>query len=105
MSAAAAPDAVTGYGNSGSAADILTANSFCNVEGGVAPLTYLWEEVSATGVWNITDADGSFTSFEAEAVDPLDTRTAQFKCTVTDANGETAETNTVTASAINLGGA
>ncbi len=94
----------TGYSNSGSAADTLTGNSFCTVEGGVAPFTYLWEEVSASGVWTIVSPASSLTGFIASAVDPIDTRTATFKCTVTDANGEIAASNTIEATAVNIGG-
>lgn len=102
--AATASTPPKGFGNSSSDADVQTGNSLCDVTGGVAPYTYLWEEVSSTGTWTIIQNTASFTGFIAEAVTPFDTRDAEFKCTVTDANGEEAVTNTVTARAINLGG-
>lgn len=94
----------TGYANSGGAEDILTGNSMCTVTGGVPPYTYLWSEVSASGTWTIVQNTNDFTGFVAVAVDPIDVRTAEFKCTVTDDTGESVDSNTITATAINLGG-
>jgi hypothetical protein len=104
LSATAAPLTVTSYGNSDAPVDIVAGNCFATPAGGVAPFTFLWSLIAGAGSWVIGDDTNSLTSFTAEAVDPRDTRVADFKCAITDANGNEVETNVVTAIAINLGG-
>jgi hypothetical protein len=102
--AASAGANVNGYGNSSSSVDVTTGTVTCTVTGGVAPFTYLWTEVSSDGTWNILSATSASTAFEAVSVSPSNSVHGEFKCTVTDANGVTAETGNVAARAVNLGG-
>jgi hypothetical protein len=103
MTAAAAPTSHTGFGNSSSPVDISTAAASVTITGGVAPFEYLWERSDANpGDWAIVNDEAAATAFTAEAVDPGTTAEAEFKCTVTDATGATAETNVIARSARNL---
>lgn len=63
--------------------------------GGRAPYTYAWTRL--TGTASIT-APGSSGTYFSDTVGPNETRISTFKCTVTSSDGQTADTNTVTAS-------
>jgi hypothetical protein len=105
MSAVAAPATKRAFGNSTGTLDITVSPVEATVTGGAAPFTYLWERTDAGGEsWTITVPTGAITGFTAEDVPPGETITATFKCTVTDAATTEAETNEVTATAVNLGG-
>lgn len=105
MSAALTISEVAGYANSSSPADVTTQGAGVTVTGGAAPLTYLWTRTDGgPHSWTISDPTSSFTYFTCVAVDPLDQQTASFICTVADAGGTSAASNTVTVTANNLGG-
>ena len=105
MSASVTVTEVSGYANSSSAADVTTQGAGVTVTGGASPFTYLWARTDAgPHGWTISNPTASFTYFTCVAVDPFDPQTASFACTVTDPGGTTALSDTVTASANNLGG-
>lgn len=99
MSATASPATKYGYGNSPSAVDILVGPFSVAVNGGSAPYTYDW---SAFSGWTVISDTSASTMVRAEDVIAGDIQQATFSCTVTDANGLTATTNSVTATAQNI---
>ena len=74
----------------------------CTVSGGVAPYTYSWQRTGGyAGFW--VTASTSATTQVVGGAGEVGTYSAQFKCTVTDARGQSVESNGVGASfTINL---
>jgi hypothetical protein len=104
LSASAAPEETSGFGNDGSAISVSTGSVTVTVEGGVAPFTPLWARTDGGGTtWAISDHTAASTSFSTSLA-AGDSDTATFACTVTDATGATAVSNDITATAVNLGG-
>jgi len=64
-------------------ATITTDSVVCTASGGTPPYTYLWAYVSGGTNINISTPTSSATSFYTTG-SPVFTRTAVFKCTVTD---------------------
>lgn len=93
--AAAAPSTVQGSGNSTANISITTAVASCTPSGGTAPYTYAWSTTDADFVANSPDT--AATSFTGSGVGPSGLKNASFICTVTDANGEVAVSNSVIA--------
>jgi hypothetical protein len=98
LSAVVAPteiDSVTDYESFPFAA-VTAENATCTVTGGASPIAYLWVRVSGDTQITPSVEDSSFTSFGATF--PIDgaSFTTVFRCDVTDANGLTASSNTVT---------
>lgn len=93
-------------GGSIPAAGLVTTNSVSAVPtGGQAPFTYLWEFVSgdASSVTTPTTAATTFSSTVAY----LENRSATFRCTATDAIGQTATaeiTATFASAGFDIGG-
>lgn len=105
LSVLVVPDFITGYGNSSSPEDITVGTFTATGAGGVAPYTYAWTRTDAEPeTWVINSPTAAATSMTAEAIDQFLGRNATFICTVTDANGNEADSNEVTARAKNLGG-
>lgn len=74
----------------------------CTVTGGVAPYTYNWQRTAGYGGMGATASTAATTPFWGGAGE-VGTYSAQFKCTVTDARGQSVESNGVGASfTINL---
>ncbi|MES2904003.1 MAG: hypothetical protein V4696_07445 [Pseudomonadota bacterium] len=93
-----------GAGSSGSSIPVTTNVVSVTVAGGSAPYTYAWARDDAGAPsWTInnpTDDSSSFTvTVAASGIE-----TAEFECTVTDADGATVTTNLTYASAENYGG-
>jgi hypothetical protein len=99
MAATASPTSKAGYGNSPSAADILVGPFAVSVSGGAPPYTYDWSSFSG---WTVISDTAASTMVRADDVIAGDIQEATFSCTVTDANGLTATTNSVTATAQNI---
>lgn len=101
FSAAAAPTANYGYGTS--ATPIIVTTNFCTVSvtGGTPPFTYLWTPVD--GSWAAVYPTSYTTPFRSPSLDASQGSDTTFTCLVTDANGNTTTTNSVTAEAVNTG--
>jgi hypothetical protein len=85
------PTDVTGYGNSGAAANITTGLVVATPGGGVAPFTYAWTQTSTSPyTWTISSAATASTSFTCVALGAGNTAEATFQVLVTDAVGTTA---------------
>lgn len=85
------PFDVSGYGNTGSSADITTGLVAATPQGGTAPYTYAWTQLYSTPyTWVITSPTAAVTSFKCNALGPGVTAEAQFLVTVTDSAGRTA---------------
>jgi hypothetical protein len=101
LSAAAVPTDVSGYGNSGAAANITTALVIATPTGGVSPYTFAWVQTSTSPyTWVIGAASSASTSFTCNTLGAGATAEADFEVTITDALGNSA-TATVTAFANN----
>lgn len=97
------------YGSNGSdsAISITTSSVGCSATGGKSPYTFLWSRTdSDPASWVIVSPTNQDTAFRAASVGSGVTRTATFKCTVTDSDTppNTADTSSVTATAENFGG-
>lgn len=82
---------------------VVTTNSVtATVAGGVGPYSYIWAQIGgpAATIYSPTNATTNF----GMALGPGDSEQGQFRCTVTDANGLTAQA-TVTATFTNTSGA
>jgi len=104
LAAVIAPTAFGGAAGSGSIA-VSSEVVSVSVTGGKAPYTYLWSKVGAPDAnWTIPFATAFETRFTHAAVPAYDSRTAAFKCTVTDANGATVDSGDCDVSVENFGG-
>lgn len=93
MVVTASPDSVSGFGTG----TVSTGISSVTVVGGVAPFTYSWSYVDGdTGILPFNPS-GSATAFYRNGVSDTDSFSANYICTVTDAGGVSANSNTVTA--------
>ncbi|MDH7638964.1 hypothetical protein [Sphingomonas oryzagri] len=101
--AVASPSDVRGTGRSNNAIAVTTAPSTCTASGGAAPLTYAWTQTGGDP-FTILYPTAASTAFTADSVSAGIPQAATFICTVTDAAGQTATSNIVTATARNLGG-
>lgn len=103
MSADVPPDAY-GASASGSFVSISTNMVTVTVTGGTPGYSYSWAQIDGPDVaWRSTSPTSATTSFRRTSVGPGDSWSATFVCTVTDANGQTATSNPVTATVTNLG--
>ncbi len=104
MTATAAPDTVSGIGNSSGTVLVVTTNVTAAPVGGVSPWTVLWTRTDADPQsWTINSPTAFNTTFQT-AVDPGTSSVATFVATITDAVGAVAVTNEVTVTCTNLGG-
>ena len=99
FTAQASPDTVFGAASRPGSAAVYTNQASVTVSGGKAPYTYAW---STDPSFNVTAPTAAATTFRA-GVESGDTLEADFFCTVTDADGRTAVTNTVHATVSNYG--
>jgi hypothetical protein len=99
FTAQALPDTVFGAASRPGTATVYTNQTSVTVTGGRAPYTYAW---STDPSFSVTAINSPATTFRA-GVDSGDTLEADFFCTVTDAAGRTAVTNSVHASVTNYG--
>lgn len=101
--ATVSPTSVRGTGRSNYGIDISTDVATCTVSGGATPIAYAWTQTGGD-TFTILDPTSASTAFVANNVPAGPAKTATFTCTATDANGLTAISNEVTATARNLGG-
>lgn len=98
LSASASPASLSG---SGTTASITTASSAtATASGGAGPYTYSWTKVSG-GAITLVSATSASTKFKATTMANGESRTATFKCTITDSLGQTATTGNVTVTITN----
>lgn len=84
---------------------VTTENVTATVTGGRAPYTYLWERTDAAlGDWSIISPNAATTAFRRAALDANESDTAEFACTVTDANGSSVVSADVLSYVENYGG-
>ncbi len=100
MTATAAPSSVSGAANSPSPISVVTSSSTATPTGGAAPYTYLWSGGGAG--WSIDSPASATTSFTRSGLSPNESDFANFICTVTDAGGIAAPTNSIEAFAQNV---
>lgn len=104
MKAAADPASVSGAAATAATVTIVTNQTICTPSGGNAPYSYSWAKLSDTGgTWSIGHATLAATQFVCAGVAAGFDYSANFRCTVTDANGTVVNSNTVSASVINYG--
>lgn len=97
-------DSVGGHVNTGISVAIQTSEVTAIPSGGVEPYTYLWVRTDANpGTWSITAATSATTRFFGGNCGPGDELDATFHCTVTDAAGNSAVSDTVSAHVGNIG--
>lgn len=104
FSATATPNSVSGSYNGSSAAaqNITTGPTIASAVGGVAPFTYLWTQVDVSPyTWTISASTSATTTFTGVAIDDGVSSSVNFKCTITDANSNTADTLLVDATVHN----
>lgn len=93
LTASVTPTSVSG---SGSTASITTSGqATASASGGSGPFSYSWTKVSG-GTITAVSATASATTFRATGMANGESRTATFKCTITDNVGQTATTANVT---------
>jgi hypothetical protein len=84
LSATVAPSGVEGFGDSTTDPDgNITTNAVTVTPAGTAPFTYLWEWVSG----DIMIADSPALATTTFSGTTFSTKTAEFRCKVTDVNG------------------
>ena len=82
--------------------EVSMGSATCTVTGGVAPYTYNWQRMAGYGGMGATASTAATSTFSGGASN-AGTYSAQFTCTVTDARGQTVESNAVSVSfTINL---
>lgn len=97
LTAAASPTSVNGSNFGPDPSGIVSSDpSTATPTGGTAPYTYLWTQVSGTAGIDPNTPTLAETQFTDSACSGLSE--GVFKCTVTDNNGATADTNTVAVS-------
>lgn len=99
IAASASPDTVFGANSQRTTAPCYTNATTVQVTGGTPPYSYAW---SVQTGWTVANPSGVSTAFHA-TVAPGDDKAGSFTCTVTDARGKVATSNTVSASVSNFG--
>lgn len=98
------PDAY-GAGASNSEIGVTTTAVTVTVTGGRAPYTYLWALVGGPDPsWIITAPNAKTTAFRRFEMAPGDNFNTTVTCTVTDASGQSVETNPIAVTVENFGG-
>ena len=97
-----APFSVSGTGDSNGTIQITSGIATATPTGGTAPYTYAWTKVSGDTM-TVTNSTSASTAFRA-SVGPGDSRSATYRCTVTDKNGLSAQ-DTVSITLTNTSGA
>jgi len=92
--ASALPGALSGY-KVGTGTVYTSLPSAVTVQGGQPPYTYEWVRVSGSILVSPQSASNFSTRFYSNITAVGAERTAVYKCTVTDANAFTVDTNTV----------
>lgn len=94
LTASASPTSVSGSQSTPvggpTSINITTNATTVTPVGGVAPYTYSWALIASNGAWQIGSASSATSNFTAPSVVRNGTRTGTFRCTVTDAIGQTA---------------
>lgn len=93
--------AVDGFGDSTGAITITTQGVAAAPSGGVGPYSYAWAQTGGDTA-TILAPTGATTAFSFAGVNPGSSASGTFVCTITDANGSTAQTDAVTATATNV---
>jgi hypothetical protein len=93
LSASASPSSVSG--STASSGTATTNATTCTASGGLAPYTYAWSRVSGDTATSANSATSATTTFSANVGAVNNMRTSIWECTVTDALGHTADSNTV----------
>lgn len=101
LTASANPSSVGGTQSSDQPITVTSEGTTASPTGGRAPFTYAWTQISGPSA-TITAPTMATTQFRA-TVNPFDTVSLSFRCTITDAVGQSASTE-VTALLNNLGG-
>lgn len=85
------PTDVSGYGNTGTSANITTGLVVATPAGGITPYSYAWTQSSPSPyTWTISAAAAASTSFTCVSLGVGTTAEADFQVTVTDAAGSKA---------------
>lgn len=100
--ASASPDTTYGNGGGFGVKTVTTDTSTVSVSGGSPPYTYAWSRISGATVFNPTAASAATSAFSRTSLPVGGNDTATFICTVTDALGRTAVTNSVIATVENI---
>jgi hypothetical protein len=89
ISLSASPSSLNAVANSASVVAVVSDPTTAIVTGGTPPYTYLWAQTEgpAASIYSPTNATTRF----AMALGPGSAESAQFRCTVTDKNGLTAQ--------------
>jgi hypothetical protein len=93
LSASASPSSVSG--STASSGTATTNATTCTASGGLAPYTYAWSRVSGDTSTSANSATSAATTFSASVGPVNSSRVSVWKCTVTDALGHAADSNTV----------
>lgn len=102
IDATAYPATVRGVGSGAGVENVATDSTMATVIGGTGPYAYAWSEVTGGAyAWSIDSPALASTTFTSLDMLPGDRNSGIFKCTITDANSNVAETNNVAASALN----
>ena len=89
---------------SSSAVGVQTSAAEVIVTGGFPPYSYAWTRTdSDPATWNAINAGAAVTAFIASAVPAGEFFTSTWECEVEDSRGNTATTETITATAENFG--
>lgn len=99
MTVEASPTDVYGSAYSAGPTFITTTYTGVTVTGGTPPYTYLWQAVDPG--WDAVAPTNPTTFFRSPGIAAGDSANTQFTCTVTDTNGNTADSNYVTANCSN----
>jgi len=103
MTAAAAPDTISGTGASPGLVNITTSSTTATPTGGIGPYNFNWSLTPDMGYWTIDSPTAATTTATAHYVSSGELVSASLSCQVTDSIGSTALTNDVSATAINTG--
>jgi len=91
LTASVSPSTATGRSYSNFPVSVLTTAA-CSVVGGQAPFAYSWAKVSGA-TFVVTSPSSASTYFNSPPLGPGQTAQAIYRCTVTDALGQTAQGN------------
>lgn len=87
FAAGASPNSVTGYvfwNGSPPRPAVISGSVTCTAVNGLAPYTYLWQEVGGPSGISATSPTNPNTTFKANPVTPAFSYTGEFRCRVTD---------------------